>query len=81
MQNDSDKWEKVESNENFGWKKMSWCMDSRGPSFGLPLLVLVIGIYWLGNDLGFWPVPFSIWSILFIVFGAYWLIKAIIWKK
>lgn len=77
MENDSNKWEKVESNENFGWKKMNWGWHSK-PSIGLPLLVLVVGIYWLGSEMGVWPIPFSIWPVLFIVFGAYWLIKALI---
>ncbi len=65
---------------DFGWKKMYWNSNSNKLSLGLPLLILVIGLYWLGKDLGFWPSPVSIWTILFIVFGTYWLIKAVFFR-
>ncbi|MBU2476337.1 hypothetical protein KKG83_02595 [Candidatus Micrarchaeota archaeon] len=72
------KWEQVESEKGFGWNKMQW--SPGGPHLGFPLILLVIGIYWLGSDMGIWPVPFSIWPVLLIALASYWLIKGIIYK-
>jgi hypothetical protein len=73
-----EEWEQVESEKGFGWKKMKW--NNTGPHIGLPLILLVIGIYWLGSDMKIWPVPFSIWPVLLIALASYWLIKGILYK-
>jgi hypothetical protein len=56
------------------WVKTWSC----GAGIGLPLLVLVIGLYWLAKELGYFQTTISIWPIIFIVFGIYWIIKAIV---
>jgi len=70
----------MKEKETFWGEKMYWNNNS-GPSIGFPLLLIVIGIYWLGSEMNLWPIPFSIWPVLFIVFGSYWLIKNVFFRK
>ena len=73
----SEGWEEMEKRgETFWRKEMKWYK----PGIGVPLLLIVTGVYWLGNEMGWWPAPFSIWPVLLIVFGAYWLFKALIYR-
>ena len=60
---------------------MYWSNNDKGPSLGFPLILLVVGIYWLGSELGVWPVSFSIWPVLLIALAGYWLIKGLIYKR
>ena len=48
---------------------------------GFPLIVLVIGLFWLGKDMGWIKTNISFWAVLLIVLGVYWLLKAIMWKR
>ncbi len=73
---DSEYWENVSEGEDFfDWKKMHW---HSGHGIGFPLLLLVIGIYWLGSELGIWPVNISIWPVILILVSLYWIIKRFI---
>ncbi len=47
---------------------------------GFALVVLVIGLYWLSKDMGWIQTDVSIWPILLIVLGTYWILKAIVFK-
>ena len=42
---------------------------------GIPLLLMVIGLYYLLRNLGYISENVPFWSIIFIVLGAYWLIQ------
>lgn len=44
---------------------------------GFALIILVIGLFWLGRDLGYINTNVSIWAVLFIVLGLYWLLKGV----
>jgi len=72
---DSEYWENRSEEDFFGWKKMKW---HSGHEIGFPLLLLVIGIYWLGSELKIWPVNISIWPVILIVVSVYWIIKRFI---
>lgn len=46
----------------------------------LGMLLLVIGVYYLGKNLGWWPeVPF--WPLVLIIAGLYLVLKKISYKK
>lgn len=41
----------------------------------LPLLLIVIGVFLLGRDLGWFRSGASIWSVVIILVGVFWLAK------
>jgi len=58
---------------------MSWQRRSYSTfSIGFALLVLVIGMYFLAKDMGWIQPTISIWPIILIVLGTYWIIRAIV---
>jgi hypothetical protein len=53
-----------------------------GPIIGL--FIILWGLIWLGNDLGWWTIPFPLWLIILILLGGYFLLsgfKAFIFYK
>jgi hypothetical protein len=48
------------------------------------LFVISWGIIWLGNDLGWWNIPFPFWPIILILFGLHFILsgfKTVIFYK
>ena len=45
------------------------------------LILLVVGVFWLGKDMGWIDVEISVWPILLIVLSAYWIIKGLFFKN
>ena len=43
----------------------------------LGLFVLIWGVIWLGNDMGFWNIVFPFWPVLVILAGVVILLHAI----
>ena len=60
-----------------GWSQ-TFVTQKRFHGFGFALIVLVVGLFWLLKDLGILVTHISIWPVLLITIGAYWLIAAII---
>jgi len=58
----------------------NWNPSYHYSSFGIgfALLVLVIGVYFFAKDMGWIEPEISIWPIILIVLGVYWIIKAVI---
>lgn len=59
--------------ENFG-KDMEckFVVHESGVGVGgllIGIFVIAWGIIWLGNDLGWWQMPFPFWPIVIILFG------------
>ena len=77
---------KTEKNwEEFG-KTMGQAFSKKHVShrhgIGFPLLLVLIGVYLLGRELGWFPTTISIWPFILIVIGSYWIILRLInWKK
>jgi len=59
-------------------KSFAW--SGRCSGVGLPLILLIVGVYWLLKDLGYIQTNISIWPILLIVLGLYWIIGRIFCK-
>ena len=77
-----DEWE--EWGENFGRRmenafsspnKIKKRLSIGGLLFGLFLLSW--GVIWLGNDLGYWTLPFPFWPVLLILISAGMVISAV----
>ena len=45
--------------------------------FGIGVILVLIGIYLLGQDLGWWTEKVSFWAVFFLVLGGYLIIKKI----
>jgi len=46
----------------------------------LGMILLVLGVYYLGTNIGWWPeLPF--WPVVLIVLGLYLVIKKISYKR
>ena len=54
-----------------------WKGNCKCHGVGLALILLVIGLFWLGKDMGWIDVKISIWPILLIVLALYWIVKAV----
>ncbi|MBI5065233.1 hypothetical protein HZA97_03255 [Candidatus Woesearchaeota archaeon] len=55
-------------------KVHGWYIRS-GLSFGA--FLLVIGLFWLGQETGWLPANLSVWSILFVALGIYFIFHAV----
>ncbi len=51
-----------------------------GPGIGFPLLLVLIGIWLIGRDLGWWHQAINIWGVILVTIGVYWLLKAVLYK-
>ncbi|MBR9691315.1 hypothetical protein GOV06_00870 [Candidatus Woesearchaeota archaeon] len=51
------------------------------PGIGFPLLLIVIGVYYLLRDLGYIQQTVAFWPIILISIGVYWLTKRIVLMK
>ena len=51
------------------------------PGIGLPLLLILIGIWIIGKDLGWWESSINIWGVILVIMGAYWLLKAVLYNR
>ena len=71
---DWDKW----GHDIVGNKGRIFSFSSRKLNIGFPLLLLVIGVYWLAKDMGWIETTISIWPILLIVFSIYWIMKGML---
>ncbi len=58
-------------------KKYTWC-NCKGGGIGFALIVLIIGIIWLARDMGWIDTNVSLWPILLIVLGVYWILKKLL---
>jgi len=59
-------------------KKTWWDMRTyKGPGIGFPLLLIIIGTYFLLKSLGYITDEAPFWSILLIAIGVYLLGKRI----
>lgn len=47
----------------------------KGPGFGLPIALILIGLFFLGKDIGWFEVEVSFWPILLIAIGAWLLVN------
>ena len=47
--------------------------------FTLPLVLLVIGVYFLGKDLGWFAGNVSFWPVLLVVIAGYWILKRLVY--
>ncbi|MBD3312900.1 hypothetical protein GF345_00500 [Candidatus Woesearchaeota archaeon] len=61
-------------------KKDSCSRLPKSGGMGLALVLFVIGLFWLGKDMGWIATKISIWPVLLIVLSLYWILKAAIWK-
>lgn len=44
--------------------------ESKHEGLGFGLFLLIIGLIWLGNDLGWWMPALPLWPTILVVFGA-----------
>lgn len=51
------------------------------PGIGFPLVILLIGLYWLGRDLGWIETRISLWPIILIAIGLYWTLARLFCRK
>lgn len=45
--------------------------------FGFGVILVLIGVYLLGRDLGWWAEEISFWAVFFLVLGGYLIVKKI----
>jgi hypothetical protein len=62
---------------NDGFSK-TYIYQKRWHGFGFSLILLVLGLFWLLRDLNILPRSISIWPVLLITLGVYWVIAALI---
>jgi len=73
---DNDKWE--EWGENLGRKieaRFATAPKARRQRISIGelmvgLFILTWGIVWLGNDLGWWAIPFPLWPVILILISV-----------
>lgn len=51
-----------------------------GPGIGIPLLLVLIGVWLIGRDLGWWTQSVNLWGVILLVVGVYWLLQRILYK-
>ncbi len=44
--------------------------ESRHKGLGFGLFLFIIGLIWLGNDLGWWKPALPLWPTILVVFGG-----------
>lgn len=66
--------------EDYG-KTEATIVSCCGPGIGLPLLLITIGIWLVGRDLGWWKQSINLWGVLLVALGAYWLLQRIFIRK
>jgi hypothetical protein len=71
-------WE--EWGERFGERMEAWGNEmeckfgtrNKGPGVGgliIAIFIIAWGVIWLGNDMGWWDMPFPFWPIVIILIG------------
>ncbi len=53
--------------------------EYKGPSIGFPIVLILIGIYIIGKDFGWFPAV-SVWAVILIAFGILLLFSKLRYK-
>ena len=72
--------EKIGSTIRNEFKKHSKTYIYTGPGIGFPLLIILIGVYFLGTAQGWIPEETNFWAVLFIAIGL-WMLLSRLWKR
>ena len=55
------------------WEK-EWHYESHGSGFGgiiFGLIVLALGLIWMGNEAGWWAIDLPFWPLVVVVIGLF----------
>lgn len=51
----------------------SWCGCCGSNGYGWGIVLLVIGLFFLARDFGWFDINISFWTVVLIVFGLYFI--------